>query len=123
MKKLETRSMVLLQHHLKALKLPTLHAEREKVATRRAQDNVDHLGFLLQLCELELIEREKRAAERRLKGARFPNIKTLEMARVTGPISTSSAASSPRASIPRQCSTHPPAVSYSIVPARTNAAQ
>ena len=42
------------------------------------QDNVDHLGFLLQLCELELIERERRAAERRLKAARFPNLKTLD---------------------------------------------
>jgi DNA replication protein DnaC len=41
-------------------------------------DNVDHLGFLLQLCELELIEREKRAAERRLKAARFPHLKTLD---------------------------------------------
>ena len=32
----------------------------------------------MQLCELELIEREKRAAERRLKAARFPNLKTLD---------------------------------------------
>jgi DNA replication protein DnaC len=78
MKKLETKSLVLLKHHLKALKLPTIHAECEKVAGRCAQDNVDHLGFLLQLCELELIEREKRAADRRLKAARFPNFKTLE---------------------------------------------
>ena len=78
MKKLETKSMVLLKHHLKALKLPTIHAECEKVAGRCAQDNVDHLGFLLQLCELELIEREKRAADRRLKAARFPNLKTLD---------------------------------------------
>jgi DNA replication protein DnaC len=78
MKKLETKSLVLLKHHLKALKLPTLHAECEKVAGRCAHDNVDHLGFLLQLCELELIEREKRSAERRLKDARFPNLKTLE---------------------------------------------
>ena len=70
--------MVLLKHHLKALKLPTIHAECEKVAGRCAMDNVDHLGFLLQLCELELIEREKRAAERRLKAARFPNLKTLD---------------------------------------------
>ena len=69
---------MLLKHHLKALKLPTLHAECEKVASRCAHDNVDHLGFLLQLCELELIEREKRSAERRLKDARFPNLKTLE---------------------------------------------
>ena len=47
-------------------------------AARAARDNVDHLGFLLQLCELELIEREKRAPERRLKAAKLPNIKTLE---------------------------------------------
>ena len=78
MKKIETKSTVLLKHHLKALKLPTFHAESEKVAARCATENVDHLGFLLQLCELELIAREKRAAERRLKAARFPNNKTLE---------------------------------------------
>jgi DNA replication protein DnaC len=78
MKKLETKSAVLLQHHLKALKLPTILAECQKIATRCAADNVDHLGFLLRLCELELIDREKRAAERRLKAARFPTCKTLE---------------------------------------------
>ena len=55
MKKLETKSTVLLKHHLKALKLPAFHAECEKVAARCATENVDHLGFLLQLCELELI--------------------------------------------------------------------
>jgi len=78
MKKIETKSVVLLQHHLKALKLPTILAECQKIASRCAQDNVDHLGFLLQLCELELIDREKRAAERRLKAARFPTYKTLD---------------------------------------------
>ncbi len=78
MKRTETRSVVLLQHHLKALKLPTILAECRKIAQRCAADNVDHLGFLLQLCELELIDREKRAAERRLKAARFPTCKTLE---------------------------------------------
>jgi DNA replication protein DnaC len=74
----ETKSTVLLGHHLKALKLPTMLAECEKVAARCAADNVDHLGFLLQLCELELIDRERRAAERRLKAAKFPTHKTLE---------------------------------------------
>jgi hypothetical protein len=69
MKKLETQSTVLLKHHLKALKLPAILAECEKVAARCAQENVDHLGFLLQLCELELRERERRAAARRLKAA------------------------------------------------------
>ena len=78
MKKLETKSMVLLKHHLKALRMPTMHAECEKVAARCAQDNVDHLGFLLQLSELELLDRERRAAQRRLKAAKFPNYKTLE---------------------------------------------
>ena len=36
MKKLETKSMVLLKHHLKALKLPTIHAECEKVGMRQS---------------------------------------------------------------------------------------
>ena len=78
MKSLETKSVVLLQHHLKALKLPTMQAECTKVASRCGADNVDHLGFLLQLSELELLDRERRAAERRLKAAKFPHLKTLE---------------------------------------------
>lgn len=78
MKKTETKCTVLLQHHLKTLKLPTILAEHEKVAARCSTDNVDHLGFLLQLCELELIDRERRAADRRLKSACFPNHKTLD---------------------------------------------
>ena len=78
MKKLETKSAILLKHHLKALKLPTMTAECEKVAARCAKENVDHLGFLLQLCELELLERERRAASRRLKGAKFPTAKGLD---------------------------------------------
>jgi DNA replication protein DnaC len=76
--KTDTRSTVLLKHHLKALRLPTVLAECEKVAQRCAADNVDHLGFLLQVVELELIEREHKAAERRLKAARFPAPKTLD---------------------------------------------
>jgi DNA replication protein DnaC len=74
----QTKSSVLLKHHLKALKLPTMHSECEKIAARCAQENVDHLGFLLQLCEQELLDRERRAADRRLKAAKFPNHKTLE---------------------------------------------
>ena len=78
MKKTETKSVLLLKHHLKSLRLPTIHAECEKAAARCAKENVDHLAFLLQLCELELLDREKRAADRRLKAACFPNYKTLE---------------------------------------------
>src|SRR3954463_2834784 len=78
MSKAQGKSTVLLKHHLKALKLPTMHRECEVLAARCAKENVDHLGFLLQLCERELLEREARAAQRRLKAARFPTVKTLE---------------------------------------------
>ena len=78
MNQTETKSLVLLRHHLKALRLPTIGAECEKVASQAAADNTDHLAYLLQLTELELLDREKRAAERRLKAARFPTIKTMD---------------------------------------------
>jgi len=77
-KKLESKSVVLLRHHLKALRLPTIGQECEKVAARCAADNHDHLTYLLELTEAELLERERKAAERRLKAARFPVLKSLE---------------------------------------------
>lgn len=78
MKRLETKSTVLLKHHLKQLKLSTIERECEETALRCAKENVDHLGYLLQLAERELLEREARSTERRLKSARFPSMKTLE---------------------------------------------
>lgn len=78
MKSLETKSTVLLKHHLKALRLPSFLEACEKTAQRCATENVDHLNFLLQLCELELLDREKRSTERRLRAARFPNLKSLD---------------------------------------------
>lgn len=78
MTKTETKSTVLVKHHLKQLRLPTMNSECEKVAARAAQENLDHLAFLLALCELELVDRERRAADRRLKAARFPAHKTLD---------------------------------------------
>jgi len=77
-KTLQSKSLVLLRHHLKALRLPTIGAECEKVARRAASDGSDHLTYLLQVTELELLERERKAAERRLKAARFPTLKSLE---------------------------------------------
>lgn len=78
MTKKETKSTVLVKHHLKQLKLPTMHSECEKIAARAACENLDHLAFLLSLCELELVDRERRAAERRLKAAKFTAHKTLD---------------------------------------------
>jgi DNA replication protein DnaC len=62
---------------LKALRLPTITAECEKVAASSATDNVDHLSYQLQLCELVRLERERKSAERRMKAAKFPTTKTL----------------------------------------------
>ena len=78
MKSLETKSVVLLHHHLKALRLPTIGAECEKVASQAAADNVDHLTYLLQLSSWSCSNGRSDAAERRLKAARFPTMKTLE---------------------------------------------
>nr|WP_025290547.1 IS21-like element helper ATPase IstB [Sphingomonas sanxanigenens] len=69
---------VLLAHHLKQLKLPTVLREYEKVARECARDGVDHPRYLLRLIELELIDRERRTVERRIRAARFPAVKSLD---------------------------------------------
>ena len=48
------------------------------MAAACSRDRLDYATFLLQLVERELIEREQRAAERRIKYARFPVLKTFE---------------------------------------------
>jgi len=69
---------LLLQHHLKKLRLPTVLREYEKLARHCAAENVDHVRYLARLIELELIDREARMVDRRIKTARFPAIKSLE---------------------------------------------
>ncbi|MET0257444.1 MAG: IS21-like element helper ATPase IstB [Methylobacterium sp.] len=69
---------VLLAHHLKQLKLPTVLREYDKVARECAREGVDHPRYLLRLIELELIDRERRMIERRIKAARFPAVKSLD---------------------------------------------
>ena len=69
---------VLLQHYLKKLRLPTFLAEYAKLAKQCAAENKDHVQYLLRLCELELIERERRMIERRIKAAKFSATKSLD---------------------------------------------
>ena len=69
---------ILLTHHLKSLRLPTFLREHNKLARVCATEGVNHLEYLRRLAELELIEREGRMIERRIKLARFPAIKTLD---------------------------------------------
>ena len=63
---------LLLTHHLAALKLPIFLREYDKLARQCAAEGVDYPRYLLRLAELELIERERRSVERRIKEARFP---------------------------------------------------
>lgn len=69
---------VLLAHHLKALKLPSFLREHDKLARQCAAEGVDHTGYLLRLAELELLDRERRLVERRIRQARFPAVKSLD---------------------------------------------
>jgi DNA replication protein DnaC len=69
---------VLLQHHLKQLRLPTFYKEYEKLAQACAAEGVDHPRYLLRLSELELLDRERRTMERRIHAAKFPSVKSLD---------------------------------------------
>ena len=72
------QSTVLLEHHLKFLKLPTMKNEYHVVAARCAKDNSDYATYLLRLTEREVVERQHRAMERRIRAAKFPILKTID---------------------------------------------
>ena len=78
MKSSQDKPQVLLQHHLKALRLPMFFSEYPKVSAQCAVEKVDYAGFLLRLAEIELLERERKGTERRIKSARFPASKSMD---------------------------------------------
>ena len=69
---------ILLSHYLKTLKLPTFQREYQKLARLCATEGVDHVGYLFRLSEREMIERDRRKVERRIKAARFLVVKSLD---------------------------------------------
>jgi DNA replication protein DnaC len=73
---------ILLNHQLKKLKLPTILREYDKQARLCAVEGRDHIQFLARLIELELIDRERRMIDRRIKAARFPTTKSLDKMQV-----------------------------------------
>ena len=73
-----TKSVVLLEHHLKALKLPTMLREYASLAASCSNDRADYVTYLLRLSERELLDRERRSAERRVRAARFPVLKSID---------------------------------------------
>jgi DNA replication protein DnaC len=72
------RSNLLLETQLKTLRLPTFLREYDKLARECANEGLDYPRYLLRLSELELLDRERRAAERRIKAAKFPVTKTFD---------------------------------------------
>ena len=72
------RSTLLLEHHLKELKLPSFLREYGKMAAQCAAEGVDHPQYLLRLAKLELIDRHQRMVQRRIRAAHFPAVKSLD---------------------------------------------
>ena len=69
---------VLLEHYLKQLRLPTVLREFPKLAEQCAKESTTFEQFLLRLVEQEMLDRERRATERRITAAKFPVSKSLE---------------------------------------------
>ena len=64
--KTDTKSTVLLKHHLKALRFPTILAECEKVVRQCAADNFDYFSFLLQSLDLSQFSPNDKLSHNRL---------------------------------------------------------
>ena len=62
---------VLLESHLKTLRLPTFVKEYAKAAKQAGERGESHEVFLEQLAELEVNQRDSKASVRRLKQAGF----------------------------------------------------
>ena len=69
---------LLLRHYLKTLKLPTMLREYEKAAIVCADEKASYATYLERVAELEVIERERKSAARRVKAAGFPVVKTVD---------------------------------------------
>ena len=68
---------VLLESHLKTLRLPTFIKEYAKAAKQSGERGDSHESFLEHLAELEVNQRDSKASVRRLKQASFPVDKEL----------------------------------------------
>ena len=69
---------VLLDHHLKTLKLPTFLPRVRQARPAMRFGGVNHVRYLHRLAELELIDRERRMVNGGIKAARFPVVKSLD---------------------------------------------
>lgn len=67
-----------IQGHLRTLKMPGIRAEYTQIARQAREDSWSYEEYLRELLDTEIRCREHRTASRRLREARFPDIKTLE---------------------------------------------
>jgi len=58
--------------------MPTMLREYDKLARTCAVEKSTFPQYLLRLTELELLDRDRRAVERRIRQARFPVMKSLD---------------------------------------------
>ena len=75
---MSNQSTLLLEHHLRELKLPSFLRDYHNLAVRCAAEGVSHPDYLLRLAELELTDRHQRMVQRRIRAARFPATKGLD---------------------------------------------
>ena len=68
---------LLLESHLKSLRLATFRQQYRQVAQDAARDNLNYDQYLLALAEQEVAQRLLNAQRQRIKTARFPVIKEL----------------------------------------------
>jgi DNA replication protein DnaC len=69
---------VLLNDHLKLLRLPAMLRQYPECARQAREAKESHESFLLNLTTQELEQRQANQLKRRLQDARFPTLKTLE---------------------------------------------
>ena len=67
-----------LDEHLSYLKLVYMSENYESLAKKAAQKQWTHVNYLTELTTAEANQKKDRATTRRIRAARFPQIKTLE---------------------------------------------
>jgi DNA replication protein DnaC len=68
-----------IEAHCRELKLPRVLREYAPLVRQARQDGWDYEEFLVQLLELEVHGRRDATAARRIREARFPDVKTLDL--------------------------------------------
>jgi DNA replication protein DnaC len=69
---------LLIEHHLKRLKLPAMVRQYQRLAQEATQQNLSYQDYLLSVLELEVAQREENQQKRRIAQAQFPYLRTLD---------------------------------------------